>query len=288
MRNITFVLTFFCLWLATQLNSVAQDVVAYVLILTFGVLHGANDLQLLNKAKAGKGLNTNMLVYFLVVVGVFAVFMFSGSLALLTFVAISGYHFGEQHFNKYYKGPSIIGSLLYLCYGLSILFMIFYLKLNNVIAIIEDLTNYGLTENFMFMGLLTTLTAFLMLFSWSILNKHLSVNWIKELFLLAVFYVVFSIASLSWSFAIYFVFWHSLPSIKDQLLFLYGKADKHSFKKYLKSSWPYWLVSMLGLFGLYFLLKNEVNYLLTILLYVLAAITFPHVVVMSKLEVTKT
>ncbi|MEM8928714.1 MAG: beta-carotene 15,15'-dioxygenase, partial [Bacteroidota bacterium] len=57
MQNIIIVLTFFGLWLSTQLSFVVQDYIAYACILTFGVLHGANDITLiasLTKRKESK------------------------------------------------------------------------------------------------------------------------------------------------------------------------------------------------------------------------------------------
>ena len=38
------------------------------------------------------------------------------------------------------------------------------------------------------------------------------------------------------AFAFYFVVWHSLPSLKEQLIYLYGNLNFNSILKYLKSS----------------------------------------------------
>ena len=43
-------------------------------------------------------------------------------------------------------------------------------------------------------------------------------------------------SGLIWSFGIYFVFWHSIPSIKEQTIFIYGKAEKESIKNYFKKA----------------------------------------------------
>ena len=106
----------------------------------------------------------------------------------------------------------------------------------------------------------------------------------EELFLLGVFFVIFKTASLLWGFCIYFVVWHSIPSLMDQMNYLYGKTNWSTFKNYLKTSWPYWVVSLVGLVGLYWLLRDNNRFFLSVLIYFLAAITFPHVIVMSRLE----
>ena len=46
----------------------------------------------------------------------------------------------------------------------------------------------------------------------------------------------------------------------------------------------YWAISVLGLFLLLWFLKDRSFNMISILIFFLAAITFPHVIVMSKLE----
>ncbi|MEO0573387.1 MAG: Brp/Blh family beta-carotene 15,15'-dioxygenase [Bacteroidota bacterium] len=285
MKNIIIVLTFFGLWLSTQLPSVAQDYIAYAFILTFGVLHGANDITLITSLTKKKGSNKRLLLTYLgAVLLVTLLFMISKGLALIFFILISAYHFGEQHFSHHLKKDSAISPFLYALYGSVILFMIFSIKLNEVLIVIEDLSGWILDRNlfigFLSIGALGTLMCCYKL----IKDGILEINPVKELFYLAVLGITFANSSLVWGFAIYFIFWHSLPSMKDQLHFLYGRASGSNFMSYLKTSSLYWLVSILGLGLLYWLLKDSVDYFITVVLYVLAAITFPHVLVMSKIE----
>ena len=60
-------------------------------------------------------------------------------------------------------------------------------------------------------------------------KKYFDCNIPVELFLLMVFAVVFYKSTLIWSFAIYFILWHSLPSILDQTKQLYGCISKEMF-----------------------------------------------------------
>nr|WP_289644372.1 hypothetical protein [Maribacter aestuarii] len=75
------VATFFSLWLAVSFEKDIEDIMAYVLILTFGILHGANDIKLLQKVN--KKINTKKgflitLFYYVLFVGgvVFSFFFF--------------------------------------------------------------------------------------------------------------------------------------------------------------------------------------------------------------------
>ena len=49
------VTTFLFLWIAINFGKNVEDMVAYFLILTFGILHGANDLKLIHKLLGSAG-----------------------------------------------------------------------------------------------------------------------------------------------------------------------------------------------------------------------------------------
>jgi Brp/Blh family beta-carotene 15,15'-monooxygenase len=98
--NFAIVASFFCLWLDSLLSNDAEIIVGFILILTFGILHGANDLLLIKKIDIKKeqmSLQKTLLYYILVVVIGSLLFWVIPWFALLLFVIVSGYHFGEQH-----------------------------------------------------------------------------------------------------------------------------------------------------------------------------------------------
>ncbi|GGG55331.1 hypothetical protein GCM10011414_26460 [Croceivirga lutea] len=283
MRNWLIVATFFCLWLSTQLPESIQNSLAYFLILTFGVLHGANDIQLINKVKKDKQKKNNYLyMYVAAIVGVSLLFLVSAQWAFYFFLIISAYHFGEQHFAQKIKVKSQFDWALFVSYGSLILFMLFYKKINKVEMIIVEFTGNN-TLNIELIFWVSAGLFFGVITAYAILKK-IQLNWFAEVLLLGVLYVVFEVASLSWAFAIYFIFWHSFPSIKDQLYLLYGDYNKKTWLSYLKSSWLYYSISIFGLLILYLVFKERTDYFITLILYLLAAISFPHIVLMSKLE----
>lgn len=285
MRNWIIVLTFFSLWLSTQFSEFFQNYLAYFLILTFGVLHGANDIFIANKLGSGKkSVKSIVGPYLLVVLAVTVLFVISRPIGLLLFIGVSAYHFGEQHFNAAVIKKNSLNILLYFSYGMLILFMIFYSKFDEVKLIITDISGIETMESVYLNGLLISLVTFCILFSYLMKYGLIKINVLKEMLMLLVFAIVFKTASLSWAFAIYFIFWHSIPSLNDQMVLLYGDASRSSLLKYIRTSWLYWGISIVGLLVIYLLLRNKVDYFITVLLYILAAITFPHVIVMSKLE----
>jgi Brp/Blh family beta-carotene 15,15'-monooxygenase len=105
-----------------------------------------------------------------------------------------------------------------------------------------------------------------------------------ELVILSLFYFLFTRVNLALAFAIYFALWHAIPSLNDQFRILYKGEVKRSWLLYLKQSALFWILSIIGLaivFSQVFL-QNKTP--LPLLVYFLAAITFPHVLVMSRVE----
>ncbi len=289
LNNFRVVATFFSLWLAVQFQESIENLFAYILILTFGILHGANDLKLIERSEATLTSSKSFvktLAYYVLFVSVSAVFFFFiPTFALFLFILFSGYHFGEQHWNTRIPTSSILGKIFFFVYGLFILSLLFYLHATTVTDIIENITALVLSESIYLYGVIGC--GFLSLISLLFLtlnSENLKVFFFKELFYVGVFFVVFSTASLLWSFAIYFVLWHSIPSLADQINFLYGSLSQKNVKKYVTSSFPYWIISIIGLCLLLYLFNDDLESSLAFFFSFLAAITFPHVLVIDRIN----
>ncbi len=281
------VATFFSLWLAVYFEYAVEDTLAYILILSFGILHGANDIKLLqvtssNTEKKPKYLLI-LLYYVAFVLLVATLFYLIPGITLLLFVLFSAYHFGEQHWvARLDVTATWEGIVLYTSYGLLILFLLFAAHSSEVITIVLKITSIEISEE-IFIPVLGV-SAFLFVLLYIKIAKQFSSRMIVELFYLLVFFIIFNTASLLWAFAIYFIIWHSVPSLSDQIKFLYGDFSKIHFVKYLKSSFVYWIASVLALILLFTFLDDSSVGFLPLLFSFLAAITFPHVFVISKLN----
>lgn len=290
--NFSIVASFVGLWINSFFNEFTQIIIGFVLIFTFGILHGANDLLLIQKSnptKAQLKFTTILLYYVLVVLFGALLFFYLPMLALILFILISGYHFGEQHWHEIVKTDNqFVKKLFFLVYGLLILSMLFYFQAEEVHLIIKDITNFSLSEQLIDYNFYITLLIFALFLLVLILkSKSMMTEIFRELFILLVFAIIFKTSSLIWGFALYFILWHSIPSLKDQVIFLYGNFTFKLFKKYFKAAFIYWFVSLIGIFGLYFFLKNE-QVFDALFFSFLAAITFPHVfVIISMFEVKK-
>ncbi|WP_084273502.1 Brp/Blh family beta-carotene 15,15'-dioxygenase [Maribacter antarcticus] len=285
--SFTIVTTFFSLWLAIYFEEAIENMLAYLLILTFGILHGANDIKLLQKANkkinTKKGFFITLIYYTLFVLGSGLLFLFIPTVALAAFVLFSGYHFGEQHWVSKIKVPSVLNSIFLSTYGIFILFLIFSAHAIEVSLVIEQICGFNIPINFYSYGVLSTGIITCLFGAISYAKKKIKFNVVKQLFFILVLTIVFYSSSLLLAFAIYFILWHSLPSMVDQIKYLYGAVTISNIKKYVVSSFTYWLISVLGMGIMLILFKDNLSTSLAFFFSFLAAITFPHVLVINRL-----
>jgi hypothetical protein len=285
--NFAIVASFFGLWIDSYVPDEYQIYVGFLLIFSFGILHGANDLSLIKNINSQNKAESywKILIYYVCIVLSGAVlFYILPSLALLLFILVSGYHFGEQHWNSKLKEENYFLKVAFeLCYGLVMLFMLFVFHLKEVERIVCDITSLSVSSfvietAFYILLFCLVVTGLILYFKY----KAYKEPPIVELFYLVVFAIVFKTSSLIWGFALYFIFWHSIPSILDQMEFLYGSISQKTFKLYFKSAVIYWLVSLAGITFLYFIFR-DLKLFDALFFSFLASITFPHVLVIEKM-----
>jgi Brp/Blh family beta-carotene 15,15'-monooxygenase len=285
MSKISIITSFAGLWLTSYLSDTNQLIFGFILIFTFGILHGANDLVLINQIENRKKLTFFKIIATYIVIVILSVVLFTllPVFALLMFVIVSGYHFGEQHWESLIEDTSKYRKPFELLYGLFILSLLLFINANEVTNIIYEITEIQVTT-FIYKAFLIATGVFLVLFSYLMTKKHVDFkkHIIEQLFYLVLLCVIFKSSSLIWGFTIYFIFWHSIPSLNDQITFLYGKYSFHNFKQYFKTAFLYWLVSLVGITLLYYVAKDLVVFDALFFSF-LASITFPHAFVILKM-----
>ena len=105
-----------CFILSNIFSESVQNVAIMTGILTFGVIHGANDVILLNKNLEKPALNSRYLIllYSLMVLLSAIFFFYFSVIALMFFVLYSSYHFGEQQWTLFEKKKTNLSFLLYI------------------------------------------------------------------------------------------------------------------------------------------------------------------------------
>ena len=275
--------------LSYLLPVIYQDIVGFLLILSIGVIHGANDLLIIKKYTRKDGLKSKItyFLYYLGLVFLGLLFFYAfPSIALLSFVLVSIYHFGEQHWEsnsvttKLNKGKKIIPIILH---G-SIFFLVIFI--NNIDVVNDVLASF----NTIFLGYFFLETLLIILFSiymllllsFEILRRYL----IGEFLFFLLLYFLTMNSTLIYGFSVYFIFFHSILSIKDQARYIYEDDKSQFIKKYLINALPYFLLALFFLVGFYFFVDVESINIIQIIFTFLAAITFPHVIVIEKMYST--
>ena len=290
MNNIfkfSIVTSFLGLCIKTHVPESFELIFGFILIFTFGMIHGSNDLLIINKILEKSKYYSKLSVltaYLLIVSFAILIFYWTPALALSLFVLFSAYHFGEQHWeHSLSKLNKILKSTFYFSYGLLILYLLFVFNEIGVKSIVYEITGYQL-ENLYSFPVILILGCFLgaVLAIGIYFNQPSTEIVLTELFSLAVLTIIFASSSLIWGFTIYFILWHSIPSLAEQIKFVYGDFKLESILKYCKSAAPYWIISLIGIAVLYAVFSGEKHFYSLFFAFI-AAVTFPHAFVMVKM-----
>lgn len=283
--NYLIIATFFSLWLSGFLSHSQQQSVAIFLILSLGIIHGAHDIFLAKKMLKEKFQYARVLGPYLISVFSFGLlYLVSPPLLMAVFVLFSAYHFGEQHWLEKVLKPGMPEIVFAFSYGLVIIALMLRINFSETEQIVREMSWFEINKNLLniilISGSITLIISSFFLRSGRItLKKRLG----REVVVMTVLTIIFIRSSLVWGFAIYFVIWHSIPSILSQLKFMKGEVSWKSFFHYIKDSVWYWLIALSGLFVLFYFFMDNNTILLSIILPFIAALTFPHALIISNM-----
>lgn len=271
--------------MSLQINESLELIIAYFLVLTIGVGHGANDLKIYFKSQSLTRIKSIqfVVIYAAAVILGFVAFFLIPDAVLVLFLIVSGFHFGQEHFDRYNLPQSVLNKLFVCFYGLTVIVALLYFNAVQSLPIIHDLIHSRITS-LQLEVTLYIIAGIAFLLGVTQLRK-LSLGFIlKELLYLIILYVIFINSSLIWGFAIYFILWHSVPSIYHQIGHLNGVVTKSTLWDYVKSSLLYWIAALIFLGVLYYFLNEKGSLFLSVIVAFLGGITFPHVFVMHKIH----
>ncbi len=290
-NNISILSSFVCLWLTSFISGSSEIIIGFLLIFSFGILHGSNDLLLiesLNSKKSNYSFYKTLTIYLIIVLAAVIVFYFIPMLALILFIIFSAYHFGEQHWeHQILEISKYLKMGFYLLYGNFILFLLFLFNKQEVLEVVDSITGtYLNTEIITYSFIANSIALGIALILLTLKLESFKKIVLKELVFLVIFAVIFKVSTLIWGFTIYFIFWHSIPSLYEQITFIYGDYTNKNLFKYCKNALIYWVISLIGIALVYFILKDQ-NIFYAVFFSFIAAVTFPHSVVISKMFKTK-
>ena len=280
LNDIRAYVTISCVIISFTTTSLAIDYLAIFGVLTLGILHGANDLSLLQSIRFMRTQFQRFLVYIATVL-LFSLILYHFPLtALLFFVLFSCYHFGEQQWTHRFQSKTNSPQFFYFVYGAFLFSMLFWSHAEQTQFIIKELSDLHIAPIlFQYMTYTSVCLCVLYLLLQFSAAKTLIIDVLLQSALLM---LLFWTTNLIVSFGTYFIIWHSWPSLQDQTQTLYNKPN--AYFAYLKDAFPYWIISILGL-SLFFVYNEQIGLNpLALFFAFLAAITFPHVLVIFGLH----
>lgn len=288
---LTLLVSLLCIGLPNVMNTY-QLPVAALIIITLGIPHGATDYLLyshLLKEKMSKKNIIRFFVAYLAVVFFYGlVWYISSSLALCIFLFISVYHFGQSNWNYIKKISKYNAFLLYSLWGSFVLFTPIIMQwdtslaiLNQIVAI--DLPAISVLQQWLIAGSLyigCILCTALLYISKQIDNQQV----LKEALSISLLLLLFANAPLMIGFGFYFVFWHSLSSVFDQIVFYRKKKSTFNLLDYYKNALPLTFVSVIGMALLFHLsqqFSTDISFL-SLFFIMLSTITLPHMLLIEQ------
>ena len=285
--NISIFLSFVGLWITSIFPKEFEVVLGFILIFSFGILHGSNDILLMNSISSQhntKRFRRVLLTYISMVLIAAFIFYILPITALILFVICSAFHFGEQHWEHRRLTLDTPWSFcFYLVYGLLVLQTLFILNATDTIEIVYSISGYKLSTIILTYTFIIVLIIFITFVIYLIYHSpHFKSIIFTELLYFVIFAVLFNASTLIWGFTIYFIFWHSLPSLYEQIIFIYSDVNTKNTLTYLKKAFPYWFISLIGITVVYVIFKDDTLFYALFFSF-LAAITFPHTIIINKM-----
>lgn len=264
------------------LNGISADLELYLavgLILVLGIPHGATDFKIFKELKNPVAKKGMLFFYgsYLGLMGIYAlIWWLAPILALIIFILISLYHFGQSNW-VYLEKKNIP---LYLVWGAFVLLTPILLNKEQSGEVIFSMTGkqiFALTE---FEAQIVVLALGLINVVWIFFLKLSPIQLKNELLNLFLLGLIYYFLPLWIGFVFYFVGFHSLTSIGDQIEFFRKNQANFNWKNYIKSTAPLTLVSIAGLGGLVYL-SGLVH--LAMLFIFISVVTMPHMIIMDLL-----
>ena len=261
-----------------------------VLVLLVGLPHGATDFLLfrrLHGPELGRKKVFKFFFFYLVaVLGYLAVWLLFPRVAMITFLVISAYHFGQSNWQTLPVNPRIrpVLNVSFGTFTIGGAVLWHWDEGQNIVQqIIGDLPAWSDST-------MANIQWFILLFNVAILfGVRLSgqINpslLLREMVKLCVLSFMLYNTPLLVGFTLYFTLWHSLSSLLDQVLFFRHQWPSFTLTSYYYQAAPYTLLAIFGLLGLMFgqsFMFPEASFLSRFLI-LIACMTLPHIILVEE------
>lgn len=260
-----------------SIPDIYQWIIFAIILFLVGIPHGGID-HLIHNPNIEKNELYRFIINYIILILIYAiVWWLFPKIALLSFIVMSSYHFGQSHFIQRII-PKKFTSLSISLRGLFFLFVILLGSWESTKTILSPIVNLELDTGYR-IGILFFLTLVSIGFQGG-QGMKLTSEDLFEYFILA---PILYFSPLFISFIVYFGFWHALPSMLEEYRVLRTFPTYNSVKKFVVQLLPFSLISLFGIAFILFLAlsyldQNEVSMLFFALV---SLISFPHILYMD-------
>jgi len=248
-----------------------------VILVLVGIPHGGIDHLIHNPEIRPKGLVHFIIRYLLLMSAYGLLWWLLPVAALIAFLGMSAYHFGQSHFLEQGQLQPKEG-LLYLLKGSFFLSVILFGDWEMTQEILSPILTVSIPETYRLLSMGLLMACSLLAHGWK--NRSLNLgDALDYLILVPILYF----SPLLISFAVYFGFWHSLPSMLAEYKYLSQLPSFNSPLKFGKQLLPFSGISLVGITAILFVglefLESSQLYLLFFVM--ISLISLPHILYMD-------
>jgi Brp/Blh family beta-carotene 15,15'-monooxygenase len=275
------------------LNNNTQVSFLILVLILFGVPHGALDLyidQHLNKSQSNQKLF--LVKYIANIIGYALIWYFFPIAALIIFILITAYHFGEIDWLG--KTDNIVQKIAYSIIGLLWILLLLSKNIKFALEIFIRMERSAFNENQWIslahtifpITLIGLLLIYIILFFFKAhffsKNKYYYYSLLQQIIL-----IVFAFYMPLWlCFAFYFGFWHSLLSF-DKIRITFSLPNNFKgWKGLLIKAAPFSIMAWFGFIYITFLTLNskDASGIFTLLFISLSVLALPHLQIFTKIK----
>ena len=279
-----------CGWWCFSFLELVQYPLLVALVLLIGIPHGANDFLLFRRLQglrlSRKQVFRFFVFYLAAVFGYLVGWLLIPESALVMFLIISAYHFGQS--NWYYLNlPRWVAALVYLVWGAFVLGGALLWHWEDSRKVVAQLVGHAPTWSSVVVdNVQWALLAANMLLVFSLRFTHRITNqqMYRETVSLGVLSFLLLHTPLLVGFTVYFTLWHSLGSLLNQIIFFRSQWPSFTLLTYYRQAIPYTLLAISGLPGLFLfqsLLFSNAS-LVSSFFMLMACVTLPHIILIEE------
>jgi len=260
-----------------SIPEIYQWIISGIILVLVGIPHGGID-HLIHNPTIKKSELFNFVIKYLFLIVIYSIiWLYLPKIALLIFILMSSYHFGQSHFIQRIL-PKKFTSLSISLRGLFFLFIILLGSWERTKTILSPVIILELDINYR-LGILICLALVSIGLQLAQRVKMTASDFLEYLVLAPILYF----SPLFISFIVYFGFWHALPSMLEEYRMLRTFPAYNSVRKFVVQLLPFSFISLFGIglilfFALSYLDENEVFMLFFALV---SLISFPHILYMD-------